>query len=229
MLSISVPCMSFQYSIADSRLCMDWLCTRSWEACRTTCIYVMCLPAQQRSSSYMTHKKVKSEYYLKTLSEAWLDLDPSQLWCFSWVLASFSAAAIGHPDRLKWQKRLQWRQRLRKCCHKHMCCTIFGSLECLSAKSVSLKRAGAHLSVSQSIPMFKTIVKKCRIINFHHCFTLSITTKLVTACLSLVERLKIILRIDIPIWTKVHFNVHSADRKHTLTCTGDPHLHSLFQ
>lgn len=173
-------------------------------------------------------KKVKSEYYLKTRSEAWLDLDPSQLWCFSWVLASFSAAAIGHPDRLKWQKRLQCHHRLRKC-HKHMCCTIFGSLECLPAKSVSVKRAGAHLSVSQSIPVFKTIVKKWEIIKLHRCFTLSVTTKLVTACLSLVERHEIILRIDIPIWTNVNFNVHSADRKHTLTCTGDPHLHSLFQ
>lgn len=45
--------------------------------------------------------KVKNEYYLKTRSEAWLDLGPSQLWCFSWALASFSAAAIGHPDRLR--------------------------------------------------------------------------------------------------------------------------------
>lgn len=44
---------------------------------------------------------MKGEFYLKTRSEAWLDLEPSQLWCFSWALASFSAAAIGHPDRLK--------------------------------------------------------------------------------------------------------------------------------
>lgn len=39
--------------------------------------------------------------YLSTRSEAWLDLDASQLWCFSWAFASFSAAAIGHPDRLQ--------------------------------------------------------------------------------------------------------------------------------
>lgn len=41
------------------------------------------------------------KHYLKTRSEAWLDLEPSQVWCFSLVLASFSAAAMGHPDRLK--------------------------------------------------------------------------------------------------------------------------------
>lgn len=58
---------------------------------------------QQSMSSYIMQMKVKSEYYLKTRSEAWLDLEPSQLWCFSWALASFSAAAIGHPDRLKWE------------------------------------------------------------------------------------------------------------------------------
>lgn len=57
--------------------------------------------------------EVKSEYYLKTLSEAWLDLEPSQPWCFSWALDSFSAAAMGHPDRLKWKKRLRWHVHLR--------------------------------------------------------------------------------------------------------------------
>lgn len=43
-------------------------------------------------------------WYLSTRSEAWLDLDTSQLWCFSWAFASFSAAAIGHPERLQVQK-----------------------------------------------------------------------------------------------------------------------------
>lgn len=42
--------------------------------------------------------------YLRTRSEAWLDLDTSQLWCFSWAFANFSAAAIGHPERLQGQK-----------------------------------------------------------------------------------------------------------------------------
>lgn len=42
--------------------------------------------------------------YLSTRSEAWLDLGTSQLWCFSWALASFSAAAMGHPERLQRQK-----------------------------------------------------------------------------------------------------------------------------
>lgn len=40
-------------------------------------------------------------WYLSTRSEAWLDLDTSQLWCFSWAFANFSAAAIGHPERLQ--------------------------------------------------------------------------------------------------------------------------------
>lgn len=39
-------------------------------------------------------------WYLSTRSEAWLDLDTSQLWCFSWAFASFSAAAMGQPERL---------------------------------------------------------------------------------------------------------------------------------
>lgn len=42
--------------------------------------------------------------YLRTRSEPWLDLVPSQVWCFSWALASFSAAAIGQPDKLKEQR-----------------------------------------------------------------------------------------------------------------------------
>lgn len=49
-----------------------------------------------------------SEYYLKTRSEAWLDLGPSQPWCFSWALASFSAAAMGQPDRLKPDSGVKW-------------------------------------------------------------------------------------------------------------------------
>lgn len=43
-------------------------------------------------------------WYLSTRSEAWLDLDTSQLWCFSCAFANFSAAAIGHPERLQGQK-----------------------------------------------------------------------------------------------------------------------------
>lgn len=49
---------------------------------------------------------VSSEQYLSTRSEPWLDLEePSHPMLFSWALASFSAAAIGHPDRLKGQQR----------------------------------------------------------------------------------------------------------------------------
>lgn len=48
------------------------------------------------------HEWHTSVEYLRTRSEAWLDLDTSQLWCFSWAFASFSAAAIGHPERLQW-------------------------------------------------------------------------------------------------------------------------------
>lgn len=55
----------------------------------------------------MMNKRKESRSYLNTLSEAWLGLEPSQLWCFSWALASFSAAAMGHPDRLKKNKKCQ--------------------------------------------------------------------------------------------------------------------------
>ena len=43
--------------------------------------------------------------YLSTRSEPWLDLDVSHDgWLFSWTLAIFSAAAMGHPERLQQHK-----------------------------------------------------------------------------------------------------------------------------
>lgn len=108
-------------------------------------------------SSYVMQKEVKSEDYLKTRSEAWLDLEPSQFWCFSWFLASFSAAAIGHPDRLERQRvfsgfmdrafhtHFGW-----ECRNERMCCWIFGTLARLRA---SLNGASAHLSSDRSFPV----------------------------------------------------------------------------
>lgn len=72
-----------------------------------------CIMSQQISQlceNFKLDKRRKdlSEYYLKTLSEAWLDFGPLQLWCFSWAFANFSAAAIGHPDRLKWESKFRF-------------------------------------------------------------------------------------------------------------------------
>lgn len=147
--------------------------------------------------------------YLKTRSEAWLDLEPSQLWCFSWALASFSAAAIGHPDRLKWDSDFSGRVThesethfdMWKCYIECTCCMVFGLLEYCQPESLCT-------SVCQPI---NPIVYQFES-NWPYWLTFStlITTQLVTACMSLVEWLEIILRIDVPLWTNVHFYMQAA-------------------
>lgn len=104
--------------------------------------------------------------YLKTRSEAWLDLEPSQLWCFSWVLASFSAAAMGHPDRLKMTERPQWHRgtyiwapfsvRMKQRMHEPQKTWL---VRVPVSQCASLKRMSAHLPVGQSIPVSTSLNK----------------------------------------------------------------------
>lgn len=53
---------------------------------------------------FINHTARRVTLYLKTRSDAWLDLELSQEWCFSWTFAIFSAAAMGHPERLQQQQ-----------------------------------------------------------------------------------------------------------------------------
>lgn len=137
----------------------------------TSCSRVMCFPSHSlatpdRVSSHMVQRQAKSEYYLKTRSEAWLDLEPSQLWCFSWVLASFSAAAIGHPDRLKMTERSQWHRgtyiwapfsvRMVQWMHEPQNTWL---VRAPVSQRASLKRMSAHLPVGQSIPVSTSLNK----------------------------------------------------------------------
>lgn len=93
---------------------------------------------------------VWSEYYLRTRSDAWLDLGPSQLWCFSLALASFSAAAMGHPDRLQ-RESGWWRTRFDrwKCYNERTRREASGSLERLSERQPGWKQL-EHICLSDS-------------------------------------------------------------------------------
>ncbi len=131
-------------------------------------------------------------------------------------------------DRTSWQtemrERLKWHRGTSiwdtfdrwKCNIKCTWCKMFGLLEYMSA---SLKAASAHLPVSRSVSLSTSwkildYVKESLFLKYKIIFSYTFDTfknnKITTACMSLVEWLEIILRIDDPIWTNMHFYVHSA-------------------